>query len=104
MIDNGDARAAAEDLDNHAAFADFIGTRLITWVRQNFRGSTDPGQTIICGYSRGGSGAAYVAWKHPEVFGNVLAQSGSFWHGNEGATAEPEWLTEQFKSSPKANL
>src|SRR5262245_29339923 len=104
MIDNGDQRASAEDLDNHEAFADFMGTELIPWVRKNWRVSTDPSHTIICGYSRGGLGAAYVAWKHPEVFGNVLAQSGAFWRGNEGGTSDPEWLTQRFKNSPKANL
>jgi enterochelin esterase family protein len=104
MIDNGKARASAEDLDNHATFADFMATELVPWVRQRWRVSTDPAQTILCGYSRGGSGATYVAWKHPEVFGSVLAQSGAFWRGNEGGTSDPEWLTEQFKNSPKANL
>src|SRR5215813_5857602 len=49
-------------------------------------------------------GATYVAWKRPDVFGNVLAQSGAFWRGNEGGTADPEWLTRQFKNSPKVNL
>jgi enterochelin esterase family protein len=104
MIDNGDAKASAEDLDNHATFADFMATELVPWVRQRWRVSADPARTIICGYSRGGLGATYVAWKHPEVFGNVLAQSGAFWRGNEGGTSDPEWLTQQFKSSPKASL
>jgi enterochelin esterase family protein len=104
MIDNGDARASAEDLDNHAAFADFMAGEFVPWVRQRWRVSADPAQTILCGYSRGGLGATYVAWKHPEVFGNVLAQSGAFWRGNEGGTADPEWLTQQITNSPKANL
>ena len=104
MVDNGDARASAEDLDNHATFADFVANGLVPWVRQHWQVSTDPAQAIVCGYSRGGLGATYVAWKHPEVFGNVLAQSGAFWRGNEGGTSDPEWLTQQFKSSPKANL
>jgi enterochelin esterase family protein len=42
--------------------------------------------------------------EHPEVFGNVLAQSGAFWRGNEGGTDEPEWLTKQFKESPRKTL
>ena len=104
MIDNGDARASAEDLDNHAAFADFMGAELVPWVRDHWRVSSDPGQAIVCGYSRGGLGATYVAWKRPDVFGNVLAQSGAFWRGNEGGTADREWLTRQFKNSPKVNL
>jgi enterochelin esterase family protein len=104
MVDNGDAKASAEDLDNHAAYADWVANELVPWVRQRWRVSTDPSQAIVCGYSRGGLGAAYVAWKHPEVFGNVLAQSGAFWRGNEGGTSVPEWLTQQFKNSPRANL
>jgi enterochelin esterase family protein len=104
MVDNGGAKASAEDLDNHATYADWVANELIPWVRQRWRVSTDPAHAIVCGYSRGGLGAAYVAWKHPEVLGNVLAQSGAFWRGNEGGTAVPEWLTQQFKGSPKANL
>jgi enterochelin esterase family protein len=104
MVDNGDARASAEDLDNHADFAGFMGNELVPWVRNHWRVSADAGQAIVCGYSRGGLGATYVAWKRPDVFGNVLAQSGAFWRGNEGGTADPEWLTQQFKNSPKANL
>src|SRR6202000_306150 len=38
------------------------------------------------------------------VFGNVLAQSGAFWRGSEGGSEDAEWLTEQFKNSPKLNL
>jgi len=37
-----------------------------------------PEQTIIGGLSLGGLAAAYTALQHPEVFGNVLSQSGSF--------------------------
>jgi enterochelin esterase family protein len=104
MVDNGDARASAEDLDNHAAFADFMSGEIMPWIRQNWLISTKAAHTMLCGYSRGGLGATYVAWKHPEMFGNVLAQSGAFWRGNEGGTSDPEWLTQQISNSPKANL
>jgi enterochelin esterase family protein len=104
MVDNGDLRASAEDLDNHAAFADFMGRELMPWVYKNWRVSRNPAHTIVCGYSRGGLGATYVAWKYPGFFGNVLSQSGAFWRGNEGSSDDPEWLTQQFKASPKLNL
>jgi enterochelin esterase family protein len=104
MVDNGSLKAAAEDLDNHAMFADFMGKELLPWIQKNWRVSIDPSHVILCGYSRGGSGAAYVAWKHPELFGNVLAQSGAFWRGNEGGVEDPEWLTQQIKHSPKVGL
>jgi enterochelin esterase family protein len=104
MIDHGDVKASAEDLDNHAAFADYMSGEMITWIRQHWRVSTDPSQTILTGCSRGGLGATYVAWKHPEIFGNVLTQSGAFWRGNEGGMSDPEWLTQQFRASPKVDL
>jgi enterochelin esterase family protein len=104
LVDNGGARESAEDLDNHAVFADFLAKDLMTWVHKRWRISTDPSHTIVCGYSRGGLAAAYAAWKHPEVFGNVLAQSGAFWRGNEGGIVDPEWLTKQFKDSPRQRL
>ena len=38
--------------------------------------------------------------RHPEVFGNVLALSGSFyWRPPE--ESEPEWLTRQIATGPK---
>jgi len=104
MVDNGGPRESAEDLDNHAAFADFLGNEIMPWVRKKWRVSTEPAHATVCGYSRGGLGAAYAAWKHPELFGNVLAQSGAFWRGNEGGIEDPEWLTQQFQNSPKQNL
>jgi len=104
MIDSGDARASAADLDNHASFADYVAKELVPWVRANWRVSTDPHDSIITGCSRGGLGATYVARKHAELFGNVLSQSGAFWRGNEGGFDEPEWLTQQFKNSPKLDL
>jgi len=90
--------------ENPAVFADFVAKDLMSWVRKKWRSSTDPRHTIVCGYSRGGLAAAYVAWKHPEVFGNVLAQSGAFWRGNEGGIDDPEWLTKQFQDSPRQRL
>ena len=76
-------RESAEDLDDHATFADFMGTELVPWVRKNWTVSTDPGQTILCGYSRGGLGAAFVAlrgtrqylamsWRRAEPFGVAM--------------------------------
>jgi enterochelin esterase family protein len=103
MIDNEEARLG--DLANHQAFADFMSKDLLPWVREKYRGvTTDADKTILCGYSAGGLAAAYVAWKHSDLFGNVLSQSGAFWRGNEGGTDELEWLTHQFQSSPKLKL
>jgi enterochelin esterase-like enzyme len=62
---------------NHT-FADFIAKELVPWVQQRYHVTAKPAQTIIGGLSLGGLAAAYTALQHPEVFGNVLSQSGSF--------------------------
>lgn len=102
MVDNSETRLG--DLANHAAFADFVSNELVPWIRAKWHVATDPNKAILCGYSAGGLGAAYVAWKRPDLFGNVLSQSGAFWRGNEGGMNDLEWLTQQFKNAPKLNL
>jgi len=73
---------------------------VLPWVRQNYNITFEPSRTIVGGASFGGLAAAFVAMKHPEIFGNVLAQSGSFWWKPE-TDDEYEWLTRQFVASPK---
>jgi len=81
--------------------ADFLAKQLIPWVRAGWHVTTDPAQVIVTGSSAGGLGAAYVAFMHPELFGNVWSQSGAFWRGAEASNGAPyEWLTAQVKAAP----
>jgi enterochelin esterase family protein len=89
------------DLANHQAFADALARDLIPWARGKWRITNDPRRVVVGGSSAGGLAAAYVAYRHPEVFGNVLSQSGAYWRGNEGASEPGEWLTAQFRASAK---
>lgn len=102
LVDNEAARL--EDLANCKKFADFMAEELVPWVRKNYAVTSKSTETTLCGYSAGGLAAAYVAFQHPELFGNVLSQSGAFWRGNEGGSQELEWLTAQFKNTPKRDL
>jgi enterochelin esterase family protein len=88
------------ELANYQPFADFLGKELVPWVRQRYHVSTDPSKAIVCGLSAGGLTAGYVAFKRRDLFGNVLAQSGAFWRGNEGDEVNHEWLKQQFEASP----
>ena len=93
-------------------FADFMAKELMPWVRANFRVTDDPARTVIGGFSAGGLMAAYCGLRHPDVFGNVLSQSGSFWYvpGAEVMTSRPQpyaetaWLTRKFIDAPKQPL
>jgi len=102
------------DLACSGPFADFLAKELVTWARGNFNVSADPAQTVVSGFSLGGLAAAYCGLRHPEVFGNVLSQSGSFWHfdGWKESTdlfernifTDSGWLTRQFAKSPRLPL
>ncbi|MGH9871269.1 MAG: alpha/beta hydrolase-fold protein [Pyrinomonadaceae bacterium] len=67
------------DLVASDEFADFMANELVPWIRSHYNVTKDPKQTVLTGYSAGGLASAYVALRHPEVFGNVLSQSGAFW-------------------------
>jgi enterochelin esterase family protein len=49
-----------------------------------------------------------MALRYPNIFGNVLSQSGAVWWspgmdlGEQDATDEPNWLARQFVASPKS--
>ena len=105
LVDNASGAQRLGDLANRARFADFLSGEAVEWVRKRYRVSTDPHRAFVTGSSAGGLAAAYVAFRRPDVFGNVLSQSGAFWRGNEGSNEAPyEWLTGQVASSAKKDL
>jgi enterochelin esterase family protein len=97
------------DLTCSEPFADFLIKELVPKVRAEYQVSAEPERTIIGGLSLGGLMASYCALKHPDVFGNVLSQSGSYgWY--PGALykndqvppdKEPGWLTREYATAPR---
>ena len=59
-------------------FQKFVGSELIPQVRAHYRISRDPSRNAVLGSSYGGLAAVYTGFVHPELFGNVISQSGSF--------------------------
>ncbi|MFA5263332.1 MAG: alpha/beta hydrolase-fold protein [Opitutaceae bacterium] len=103
MIHNLPGDDRERELSCDLNFTEFLATELVPWVRSNFRVSEDPRRTIIGGVSLGGLEAAFAACKHPELFGAVLAQSGSFWwrpNPTSKANVEP-WMGEQYTQGPR---
>ena len=92
------------DIANRAKFDRFITVDLLPWLRQKLGRLPEPKNVVIAGFSVGGLNAAYVAHRHPDVFGNVLAQSGAFWRGNEGSNEPAEWLTNELRVKPRLPL
>ncbi|MGZ3457520.1 MAG: enterochelin esterase [Archangium sp.] len=91
------------ELPCHDAFVEELAQGLLPRVRDELRLPGNPARTVIGGWSYGGLAAAFAGLRHPEVFGKVLSQSGSFWWAPEGA-GEDEWLSSQFARSPRSEL
>lgn len=101
LVDNGEGAVRIADLGNAPRMAEFLSKQLLPWVRQGWRVTTDPKRVIVTGSSAGGLAASYVAFAHPQLFGNVWSQSGAFWRGADGSNSAPyEWLASQVKAAP----
>jgi enterochelin esterase family protein len=95
LIGNPSQEARERELPCNAAFADALATELVPWVKAKTGAAVPAARTVAAGSSYGGLASAYAAFRHPEVFGNVLSMSGSFWWKPETEN-EPEWLTRQI--------
>ena len=101
-----------KDLACSEPLADFLVKELVPWVRSQYRVSADASRTIVCGLSLGGLMASFCGLRHPEIFGNVLSQSGSYqwWPGmleqdDQAMPAmEPGWLTREFVAAPRREV
>jgi enterochelin esterase-like enzyme len=85
------------------AFVEFLTQELLPWARQGYHLTADQARTIVAGSSHGGLAAAFAGLLRPDVFGNVLAQSGSFqWKPED--TDEHSWLLRQYLARPALPL
>ena len=90
------------ELPCNPKFAEFLAAELFPFVRATYNVTNDPARTVVGGSSFGGLASTYFALQHPELVGNVLSQSGSYWWAegwdfrNPDPAVEGEWLTRQF--------
>ena len=99
VLDNPTPNSRNFELPCNPKFADFLAKEVVPWMRENYHVTKESSQTVVAGSSYGGLAATYAGFSHPEVFGNVISQSGSFWWKPKG-DSEHEWLTRQFAASP----
>lgn len=100
----------ATELPCNPAFAAFLNSELIPWLRRGYNVTHDPRRVTIGGSSYGGLAATCAAYRYPETFGNVLSQSGSYWWtppldpskpNRFSPSAEPSYVAQLFVNSPK---
>src|SRR5260370_38705115 len=88
------------ELEYNAAFVDFVGKEVLPWVHERWNVTRDPRKSIVGGLSLGGSASAFVALQRPDLFGNVISQSGSYWCCDDGELTW-EWLSTAYRTNPK---
>jgi enterochelin esterase-like enzyme len=95
------------------SFQQFIASELLPLLRTHYRISRDPRRNAVLGSSYGGLAAAYTAFTHPDLFGNVISQSGSYgWfsqspdQGYQFRGIEPAsgWLIKRIAEAPRKQI
>lgn len=104
FIDSTETRN--EELRCNDTFGDIIIKEILPWVRDNYNISNKANEAVIGGLSLGGLTATYLGFKHSEVFGNVLSQSGSHWYKPESyeGCERDCWLSIQYDKVDKLPL
>jgi enterochelin esterase family protein len=107
LVNNMNQAARSRDLLCSVPFEDFLAKELVPWAVKNFHTSGDSGRIVVAGSSYGGLSATCFALRHPEVFGNVLSQSGSFDYypeakqGSMDFSIESDWVAQKFAIGPR---
>lgn len=111
MVSHIDGAHRNAELPHNPKYTRFIAKELVPLVREKYGISRDPKQAVIRGCSLGGIGSTSVGMAYPEVFGNVLSQSGSYWWtptvdrgDRERFYRELGWLPSQFATGKKLPL
>lgn len=103
MLDSLDTETRLKELVFHPPFNQFLVSELLPWIYMQYAVTIDPARTVIGGSSAGGLAAAYAALEHPEIFGNVLAQSGAF-SLSPSWESDFSWLAHQYALQDKELL
>lgn len=76
------------------SFKNFIVQELLPYIRNRYRIKSGPENCAVAGASNGGNISLYLALNHPEIFGNVAAQSSNVISS----------ISNGFQNNPKLNL
>jgi enterochelin esterase family protein len=107
LINDGRIRPAIVLFDHrnrgaggHARYGEALVREIMPMLRASYPISTNPADTVIGGYSAGGTAAAQIALLHSDVFGNVLSQSGAF-RGRDPGDEEPNATVRKYLAAPR---
>jgi enterochelin esterase family protein len=98
FIDTLDNARRGVELPPNPRFADFMAHELLPWLHRKGV-SLQRDKTVLAGSSYGGLASSWVALRYPNLFGNVLSLSGSYWWAPKGEATD--WLTRQYQQAPR---
>ncbi|UVL18284.1 DUF3327 domain-containing protein [Pseudomonas sp. B21-044] len=101
IIANPSSESRERELPPNPMFARFMAEELMPWARRQGLAAL-ASRTVVAGSSYGGLASAYLGLRHPELFGNVLSMSGSYWWPMAGD--ESGWLTREYVKAPRQPL
>lgn len=99
-----DLQLRGKELPNSDGFAAFMADELMPWVKTHTGLSPKASRTILSGASYGGLGSMTIALKYPDVFGNVLSISGSYWWSPEFKQLSENYVAALVASSPQRDI
>lgn len=89
FVDSIDVETRGRELPDNDRFADALVDEILPKALAEIGFARPPAaRTIVAGSSYGGLAAMTVALRRPDVFGNVLSLSGSFWWHPPGDAAD----------------
>ena len=97
LVGNPSPEARGVELPPNPKFAQFMAEELMPWVKQQGLGQLAR-HTVVAGSSYGGLVSSYLGLTHPELFGNVLSMSGSYWWAPQGEPAG--WMQRAWQTLP----
>lgn len=97
IVGNASPEARGDELPPNPQFAQFMAEELMPWVQQQGLGQMAR-HTVVAGSSYGGLVSSYLGLTHPELFGNVLSMSGSYWWAPQGE--QPGWMQRAWQNLP----
>jgi enterochelin esterase family protein len=96
-------RGAEQGFASADRYSDAIVEELLPMLRASYPITSNPADVVAGGFSNGGMSAALFALRHPDVFGNVLSQSGSF-RGRIAGSEEPNTISDMFIRAPRVPI
>lgn len=103
FVSSIDQACRNRELPCYTPFIEFLVQELLPLIHKHYNVTDKPEKTIVAGSSYGGLAAVYAGLQHPEIFGNILSQSGAFWWNSDG-DPNNSWIIRQFDAAPRLPL